>query len=419
MTPTIESKHNKILLITPHYAPDMGPSAPILTALCEDLGQLGWEMTVVTAFPHYANALELNHSKHKLIEEETRNGVRVIRTQVFCLPKDAMWKRVIYQASYNLFATLAALRVGKPDLILGHAPFLWDGIPLLIKSILPRTPYIYIVYDIFPDVLLQLGILTNPKLIHLFDCVERFFYRHSWKVSVLSEGFRQNLVDKGVRPEKLVEIPTCVDVDFIHPEPRHNSLCKKWGLDEKFVVLYAGNIGLSQGLEIVLDAADLLRDERKIVFLLVGEGAAKAELQEKARAMRLENVRFETFQPRDQVPLVYGCADVCLVSLKKNIIVESVPSKTFTIMASGKAIIATVDAASEVGVLLERAECGICSTPEDSVHLAEIVRNLYHNQGVCLEYGNRGRQYVTEHYSRQVASEKYHQLFLEAISNKK
>ncbi len=409
----------KVLVITPQYSPDIGPSVPIFTALCEDLQKMGYEVTVVTAFPHHTGAEVLHPDKTGWIQEDKLNGVRILRTYVYSVPKSALWRRLLYHASYNVFSTLAALRVRKPDIVLADAPTLWSGLPLLVKAILQRTPYIYIVHDIYPDVLQRLGIITNPRVIRGIESIEHFFYSRSAQISVLSGGFKDNLLGKGVPAAKIAVIPACVDVEFIHPLPKENELRERWGLSGKFVILYAGNIGLSQGLEAVLEAARLLIHNPDIVFVLVGEGATKPALQKLADKNSLSNVKFFPFQPRQEVPTIYALADICLVPLKRDIVVESVPSKTYTIMASGRPIIATVAGDTEVSHLLDQAQCGICIEPENPEILVEAILKLYEANELRNEMGRCGRAFVVEHYAKQVASKKYDMLIQVYASNNK
>ncbi len=397
----------RVLVITPQYAPDYGPSAPIFTALCEDLKQAGCDVTVITAFPNFSGSRPARGWNGKLFEKETRNGVRVIRTFIYSVPKSSLWRRLIYHASFNLSSSLAALTRGTPDVIISDSPALWCGFPLLVKAIVPGVPFIYVVYDIYPDVLERLGVVRNPKVLGLIDRVERFFYARSSMVSVLSEGFKDNLIQKDVPDGKIAVIPVCVDTDFIRPLERESKFRKSWGLENKFVVLYAGNIGFSQGLETALQAAYLLKDDPAIAFVLVGEGATKEPLRKLARELGLSNVHFLPFQPREDVPEVYGLADVSLVSLKSEIIVESVPSKTYTIMASGRPIVATVDQASEVGRLMKDAVCGRCVPFGDADVLAQAIREFREQPSLREQMGRNGRAYAVEHYSRRRAAIQY------------
>jgi len=254
--------------------------------------------------------------------------------------------------------------------------------------------------------------LRSPRLIDIVARVEKFFYDRAARISVLSDDFKRNLMDKKVPAGKLTVIPACVDTEFFRPQPRENDLRERWGLSGKFVVLYAGNIGFSQGLEIVLEAARQLLEREDIQFVIVGEGATQADLQARAALMGLTNVQFRPFQPREDVPQVYGLADVCLVSLKKDVVAESVPSKTYTIMACGRPIIAVVNRTSEAATLITDAECGLCIEPGDASGLAEAVLELNRNMGLRVHMEAHGRFTAINRYGRQVAADLYQQMIL-------
>jgi colanic acid biosynthesis glycosyl transferase WcaI len=406
----------KVLVITGQYAPDYGPSAPIYTALCEGLQQMGCDVTVVTAFPHYAQPDGPNRYAGKLFAREKRNGVNILRTYVVTVPKSSLRRRLLYHASFNVFSTLAALRVKKPDVVLADAPTLWSGLSLLAKAVFPGIPYIYIVHDIYPDILVRLGMLNNDRLVDLINRLERFFYKKSAHVSVLSEGFKKNLMGKNVPEKKITIIPACVDADFVRPLPRENQLRRRLGLKGKFVALYAGNLGFSQSLETLLKAAKRLAGYPDIVFVFVGDGAKKIPTQARAEQEGLKNVVFSPFLPREDVPFVYAMADIGFVCLRRDIVVESVPSKTYTIMASGRPVVASVDRQTEVGSLLEQTRCGLCTEPENAAALAEAVLRLYKDDDLRTEMGRRGRDFVVEYLSTPVASKLYFQLIERCVA---
>jgi colanic acid biosynthesis glycosyl transferase WcaI len=343
----------------------------------------------------------------------------VLRTYVVTVPKSSLWRRLVYHASYNLTSTLAALSVRKPDIVLADAPTLWSGLSLSVKAILPGIPFIYIVHDIYPDILVRLGMLRNDRLVRMIDRLERFYYGRAARISVLSEGFKSNLVRKDVPEAKVMIIPACVDAEFVRPLPhQENRLRGDWGLDGKFVALYAGNMGHSQGLETILDAAESLAGHPEIVFVFVGDGARRETARAMAEEKGLKNVMFFPFQPREDVPLVYALADISLVSLRRDIVVESVPSKTYTIMASGRPVVATVDRLTEVGALLEQTGCGLCIEPENAAALAQAVLSLYEDDELRTQMGQRGRAHVVGNFSRPVASKLYFQLIEQCVGGR-
>ena len=344
--------------------------------------------------------------------------MRILRIFVFDVPKSSLSRRLLYHAFFNLFSTIAALLAGRFDVILADAPSLWSGLPLLIKALIPRKPYIYIIHDIYPDVMVKLHVLHNQRMVNFIERIEGFFYRYASQISVLSDGFKENLLEKGVPERKISVIPVCVDADFVQPMECDSSLCQEWDLERKFVVLYAGNMGLSQGLENVVEASRQLTQLPDITVVLVGEGASKPALQKLVNQYGLTNIRFFPFQPREKVPKIYSLAHVCLVSLNPSIVTESVPSKTFTIMAARRPIIATVDPNTEVSRLLDEAGCGLRVDPEKPGLLADAVIRLYHDRSLGEKMGKLGRDFVVSHFSRNVASEHYHHLILQCMDGR-
>lgn len=405
--PTTEAEAPiRVLVVTPMYAPDYGPSAPIYTALCEDLQQMGCDVTVVTAFPHYGTAAQ-QHPMRAFQMREQRNGVSIIRTYVYTVPRSALWQRLLYHLSFNVFAAIGLLSAPRPDVVIADAPALWSGLPLLVAALLPRRPFIYVVHDIYPDVLERLGLVRKRWLLTAIHRIEQFYYRCSSAVSVLSEGFRENLLRKDVPDAKLLIVPACVDTDFLAPDAVQGDLRERWGLTDRFVVLYAGNLGFSQGLENVLEAAARLQDHPEIAFVFVGEGAADDELRALATQRGLANVHFHPFQPREDVPAVYALADTSLISLKSSLVAESVPSKTYSIMSSGRPIIAAVDSDSETGRLLQDTACGLCVPPEDPEALAAAILDLSTDAPRRQAMGGAGRATAVGQYSRRVAAQRY------------
>lgn len=287
------------------------------------------------------------------------------------------------------------------------------GLTAWAISCLKHIPYVYNVQDIYPDIAIRLGVLKNKTAIHVFRWLERFVYRSAARITVLSEGFRANLLQKSVLLAKLRIIPNFVNTDFMKPLPRQNNFSAQHQLNNYFVVMYAGNIGLSQRLETLLVAADQLKDLSDLRILIVGNGATKGEIVTLAAKMNLSNVIFLPFQPRGELPIMYASADVSLVIIRQGISSESVPSKTYTIMASGRPIIASVDSDSEIWTMLHKAECGLCIPPEDAALLAQAIRELHTKREFASQMGEKGRAYVVENHSQRRVVDLYHQLLTE------
>lgn len=401
----------KVLILTLYFAPDVGANAVVMTELAEELAALGHRVTIVTAFPHYAGNVIDRRYRGRLIQREEYMGIRIIRTYLYTsVHKQRFLVRLLNYVSFNILSTLAGLFSGPQDIILAPSPPLTIGLSAYIISRFKRIRYIYNVQDIYPDVVIKLGVLKNQLGIAVSRWIERFVYAHARHITVLSSGFRANLLRKRVPSEKLTVIPNFVDVSFIRPLPRDNGFRHRFELDDRFMVLYAGNLGHSQSLECVLECAALLQDRNEIAFIIVGNGSRKPYLEAQAKRMGLTNVRFIPFQPREEVPEIYAAADVSLVILRKGIALDSVPSKVYTIMASARPVIAAVDPGSDAWNLVEEGECGLCVEPENPQALAEGIQILNNNPALRERLGRNGREHVVQHYTRQAVGGQYHRL---------
>jgi colanic acid biosynthesis glycosyl transferase WcaI len=321
--------------------------------------------------------------------------------------KANVWRRIVSYGSFNLLSVLKGAHLPKHDVLLVPSPPLSNGVIADVICRFKGTPFIYNVQDIWPDVAVRAGVLKNPKAIARLRKMENFVYRRAAKITVISDGFKQNLIQKGVPEEKIEVIPNFIDLDFIVPTPKPNSFTVEHGLEGKFVVLFAGNMGFSQGLETVIDAAKLVEDNPNIVFLMVGNGAAKNSAVEYASRVSATNVRFLPFQPHEKLPEMYGASDLCVVPLRRGFSVESVPCKLFTIMAAGKPAIAAVDEGSETTSVISQSGAGSCVAPGDADELARFLKTYYSDRHHAHEAGLRGRKYVELHFHPKMIAASY------------
>lgn len=398
----------RILLLTTYFQPDITSNAVLMTQLAEELAGTGHQITVITSMPHYDTNRIWDEYRGRLYVRERWGDLDVRRVYLY-VPrrKERLFGRILSYASFNLLATLAGALAGPHDVILTPSPPLTNGLAAFLISRLRGIPFIYNAQDIYPDIAIRMGVMTNPRVIAFFRALERFVYRKAAAVSVISEGFRRNLLAKDVPGHKVHVIPNFVDPDVISPRPRHNRFSGEQGLDDRFTVLFAGNIGLSQGLESVLAAAQRLEDLPDVLFLVVGNGAARAGLMAQAEQMKVTNVRFLPFQPHEAVPEMYASADVCLVPLRHGFTQESMPSKVFTILGAARSLIASVDQGSDTWNFVQDAGCGLCVEPEDAFALAAAIRTLYEDRASGQQMGLRGREYVLSKYNRKTVARQY------------
>ena len=409
----------KVLLVSLYYVPDIGPDPPLMSALVREWLRLGHSVTVVCAFPHYKRKRLPDPYRGKCFEtERPADGYKIVRTWVYVPSKGKFWARALNYLSFMLTGGLAALFTGSHDVVVVYAPPPTNGLIGYIVSRVFRCPMIYNVQDIYPDIGVKLGVFKNRHVIRLLQQVENFFYAKSAAITVISDGFRQNLMGKGVSEKKLHVIYNWVNTEFIRPLPSMNELRVKKGWKDKFVVLYAGNIGLSQGLELLLDVARKALDMPNIIFVIVGQGEGRRKLESQAKAMSLKNVEFHDFLPEEELPYLLACADVALVMLKSKVISESVPSKVYSIMSSGRPILAVVPPESDTWSIVQETGAGLCVPPGDEEALLSKLRVLYRDEKLRKRLGNSGRQWVVQNCQPDQAARKYHELFARLLSRK-
>ena len=404
----------RILFLTMYYKPDNAATGILMAELAEELAQHGHDVRVITSMPHYSTNSIWPEYKGKWWSRERQGPILVHRVWSYVpVHKDRLLPRFFSYLSFTLLSALAGLLLPRPDVIVTPSPSppLTNGISAYLLGRLRGVPFLTNIQDIYPDVAIRMGVMKNPAVITAYKKLERFVYAHSRAITVISEGFRGNLSAKGVPADKISVIPNFIDAAFVSPHPRRNDFSAEQGWDDKFVVLFAGNVGMSQGLDTVLEAAGLLQGTPNLLFAIVGNGASKPSLMAQAKQRGLANVQFLPYQSYDQVPKLYSSADVGLIPLRRGFSSDSVPSKLFTIMGVARPVIASVDAHSETADVIGAARCGLCLEPEDSQALAEAILQIYRDKAQAEEMGRRGRQYVEEHYTRTSVARQYEEIF--------
>lgn len=386
----------------------------MLAMLSEDLSARGHQVTVIATVPHFPSGFVESEYRRSLFQWDHNNGVRICRVRVPSGDRSRLRHRMLTFFVFQALAPLAGLRQAY-DIVILTNPALETGLPFAVLCWLCRKPGIFGVWDLYPEVGVQLGIFRNKMVIGVVKALEDFCLRRARWVQALAEGFMPNLQLRTRSPDRVVLIPPWLDTDAIQPLSRLNSFSRENNLDEAFVVLYAGNLGFSQGLENVLEAAGLLAGESGIRFVFVGDGPARAELVARAEEIGLSNVTFLPFQPRKRLPEVLATADVALVSLLSGVGSGSLPSKTYSYLASGRAILAITDEDSDLWRLVINSQGGKCVQPGNPDALAGEVKKLRSDARELVEMGKRGRDYVVMYHSRQTACDQFERIALAAF----
>ncbi|MGG6293105.1 glycosyltransferase family 4 protein [Leptolyngbya sp. AN02str] len=406
----------RILIYSYNYHPEPIGIAPLMTELAEGLVKRGHEVRVVTGMPNYPQRKIYEGYRGKLYQSEVRNGVHIQRCYVWIRPKPGLVARMILDGSFVLTSFVQALNGWQPDIILLTIPPLPVCVPAALLGWIYNCPVVVNLQDILPEAAIHLGLIKSKFAIRIFKMLEQFAYRSATAISVITEGFIDNLLSKQVPPEKITCIPNWVDTDFVRPTPKAgNPFRERYGLDNQFVVMYSGNIALTQGLETVLDAAAKLQDLPNVKFVIVGEERARQRLAQYCKAHNIHNVLLCDFEPRHYLPEMLAAADVGLVVQKRNVVSFNMPSKLQLLLASGRPIVASVPLNGMAARALSQSGGGVVVPAEQPSMLAETIRGLYHDPERAAELGQQGRQFALNYYARDRALDAYEALFARLI----
>lgn len=414
----------RILIYSYNYHPEPIGIAPLMTELAEGLVNRGHEVRVVTGMPNYPEREIYPAYRGKLYATETRNGVTIQRSYVWIRPQVGLLTRVLLDGSFMLTSLGQALRGWRADVILYTVPPLPVSLPAGLLGLLHNCPVVVNLQDILPEAAIKLGILRNQVAIRVFEFLERFAYRTASAISVISDGFTDNLQRKGVPRSKIRHIPNWVDLNHIFPmrSPSHlqsqNPFRQRHQLAGKFVVLYSGNIALTQGLETVVRAAKYLQDLPDVVFVIIGEAKARQRLQRLCEAEGIYNVRLLGFEPRSQLSVMLAAADLGLMVQKRQVDSFNMPSKFPVLLASGCPVVASVPRHGMAGRAVLKSQAGVWVPPEDPASLANAIRDLHADPEKRAALAYQGRQYAVQHYGFEQALDRYEALFAELVTRR-
>jgi colanic acid biosynthesis glycosyl transferase WcaI len=406
----------RILVLCPHYAPDVAPTGEVMTSIATELVDQGHRLHIVTALPWYRHHALDEGWDGRLVRHEVAPWGQITRVHPFPTDKTNIPARALAFGGFTALAAVeGAISRFRPEIVFAMSPPLTLGAAGWATARLRRVPFVFNIQDVFPDVAIELGLLTGQRVIAAARALERWTYRRADAVTVLSEDLADNVRLKlgGDEGGRVRVIPNFVDTERVRPLPRENAYRAEFGLTGKRVVMYAGNVGLSQSLDLVLDAAATVTDD-DVVFVVNGAGAALDDLR--ARARSLPNVLFVDMQPRERLAEVLAAADVHVVPLRRGLARSSVPSKTYSILAAGRPLVASVDPGTEVARTVERAGAGLAVAPEDPAGFTEAVRRLLDAPDEARAMGESGRRFVEQWASPAAVARRYSDLFTELTS---
>jgi colanic acid biosynthesis glycosyl transferase WcaI len=401
----------RVAIVGINYAPEPTGIPVYTTGLAEFLSAHNIAVTVYAGFPYYPTWSKLQSDQGRLYRRDRVGPVTVRRSYVYVPSRPTPLKRIMHELSFVVSASLNYLFGPRADCTLIVSPPLLLGVPVLIIAKLKRSRTIFHVQDLQPDAAVDLGMFRRGIFTRVLFGIEYLTYRWSDYVSTISEAMLNKIALKGISREKLFLFRNWANDDEIKPRSHDTSYRRDLGLQDKFVVLYSGNMGVKQGLGTLLEAARLLREARDIVFVIVGDGGEKEHLVRRAQTEGIGNVIFQPVQPYEKLGELLATADASVVPQKKGVHDIVMPSKLGNLMASQRPIVAAAQAGSEFACIMFEAECGILVDPGEPGEMADAIKRLYGSKelrerlarnGYCYMLSRLGHQSILDDFAARL-----------------
>lgn len=406
----------RILYFTQYYPPEVGATQTRAHEMAAFLTEQGHHVTIITEVPNHPSGIIPPDYRGRLSERKLEDGIDVLRLWVWASPEKTFKSRMRFYLSYMSMAALAgALIRGKYDLVYATSPPLFVGASGLASATVRRIPFVFEVRDLWPESAVALGELSGKRAIKAAEALEGLLYRRAARVVAVTQGIYDRLSERRVECDKLALVPNGANTEHFRFRAEGRAAVRtQLGLQDKFVVMYAGIHGIAQGLETLLEAASILQDSPDVHLLFVGEGPRKAALTQRLADLGLQNVTMLPEVPSGKMPSYLSAADCTIVPLRDEPLFRgALPSKMFESWAAERPIVLSV--AGEAQRVLERANAGIACRPEDPAGMARAIRTLHDNPAAAQEMGKRGRAFVLSHYSRRAQAQTLEQLLTTLI----
>jgi glycosyltransferase involved in cell wall biosynthesis len=399
----------KILLVNQAFVSFDEPGFTRHFEMAKYLRARGHEMVIVASDVNYQTGARIVEGNGFIIEQ-TIEGVRVLRG--FMLPslhRNYFW-RIVSFLGFMVSAVIASLKVKDADFVMGTSPPIFQGFAAWFAAFLLRKPFLFEVRDLWPQFAIDMKVIKNPIVITLAHAVEKFLYKRAAHILVNSPAYKPYIVGRGISADKITFIPYGADISVFTPEVDGSSVRRELGLDEKFLVLYAGAMGQANDIYTILRAADRLRDDAKIHFVLYGDGKENANLRAEADRLRLPNLTFAGSAPKTKMPAVVAASDLCLAILQDIPGFRmTYPNKVFDHMAAGRATALVIDGV--IRDVIEASGGGVYISPADDARLAQVIRELADDSPRVQKMGQQARDYLVKNFDRRDKLEETLELF--------
>jgi glycosyltransferase involved in cell wall biosynthesis len=391
----------KILLINQSFVSPEEPGHTRHFEMAQYLRKHGHELVIVGSDINYQTGRQTT-KRRRIFEsvEQNIDGIRIVRAYVYpSLHRSYFW-RIVSFFSFMFSSVWTALHVRDVDLVMGTTPPIFQAVSSWVVSLVRRKPFLLEVRDLWPEFGIGMGVLKNPIIIAMSRWLENFLYARATHILVNSPAYRKYLLEKGIPERKVTFIPYGTDVEMFNPEVDGTVIRRKLGVEDQFVVLYAGALGAANDIYTILRAADRLRKEPKIQFVLFGDGKERVNIEQEVRRKKLENVLLAGVYPKREMPFVLASSDVCLAILQNIPMFRTTyPNKVFDYMAAGRATILVIDGV--IREVIETSGGGVFVEPGDDKLLAETVLALSNDPERVRQMGRNAREYLVRHLDRR------------------
>lgn len=407
----------KTVVLSHYFPPEIGAPQARLGEMARMWAEAGDDVTVLTGMPNHPTGVIPPEYQGKIRVDETTDGFRVVRTWLYATPNTGIVKKTAGHLSFMVTSVVLGWRkIGKPDVIIVSSPTFFSIFSAWFLSRVKRSGLIVEVRDLWPAIFVELGVLTNPLAIRVLEKLELAAYHAADHVVVVSEGFRDDLIERGVPAEKVSTITNGADLErFESATAKPEDRAWLGASDDDVLVLYIGAHGISHGLDTVAEACARL-DPAKVHVAFVGEGAAKPQLVDKVRELDVSHISLHDGVPSHRVPELLAAADICLVPLRDVSLFSSfIPSKIFEYLAAGKAVVGSVE--GEPAAILREAGA-VVVPPEDVEALAAAIAELVDDEARRTTMAEVGRAEVAKRFDRRVLAGRYREVIASVRSQR-
>ncbi|MCF6216949.1 MAG: glycosyltransferase family 4 protein [Emcibacter sp.] len=408
-----------ILFLSDNFPPEGNAPATRLFEHATRWIREGHQVTIITCAPNFPEGKVFDGYKNRLYHVEEMSGIKVVRVKTYITANEGFLKRTLDYVSFMFMGFFAGLFQKKPDIIVATSPQFFCAIGGWMLSVIRRKPFVFELRDLWPASIKAVGAMEDSWMIRLFEKIELFLYHRADRIISVTHAFKKELIERGINSEKIDVITNGVDLTKYAPLVKKDpELAARYNLKEKFVVGYVGTHGMAHALEKIVDSAELLKEEKDIVILFAGGGAARKNIEQLVADKKLKNVCLIPRQSKEMMPRLWSLCDVSLIHLKNTPVFKTViPSKIFESMGMGIPVLVGVPEGEVTGIVT-KCDCGINVEPENPDQISKAILKLYKNPDLMEKYRQNSLKNAPE-YSREILAKHMITSFEETLRSNK